>query len=162
MGCTNNKRPSYCQKRSRASTETSAMETIDAGRVEKSLAKLNITSQTKIHDLVPGSDQLKDVYTAYDPSFIKQEIDIFKLTVVETTTKFFTALLSDPEERKFADFKDFDKRMETFVDNLKSLANTIKDELNKPKDQRTKYGLTPFSALNNVESGMMFGLSPPK
>lgn len=77
---------------SRASTETSAMETIDAGRVEKSLAKLNITSQTKIHDLVPGSDQLKDVYTAYDPSFIKQEIDIFKLTVVETTTKFFVRI----------------------------------------------------------------------
>lgn len=76
---------------SRASETTTpqTMETIDADRIEKSLAKLNITAQNKIQDLVAETDKLNDIDTVYVSSFMNQEIDIFKLPVVETVTKFF-------------------------------------------------------------------------
>ena len=69
------------------------METIDVNLIEKSLAKLYITPQTRIWDLVPGIDVLYDeILTVYVPTIFNQEINIFKLSIFEITSKFFVRI----------------------------------------------------------------------
>lgn len=72
---------------------TNTMETIDVNLIEKSLAKLYITPQTRIWDLVPGIDVLYDeILTVYVPTIFNQEINIFKLSIFEITSKFFVRI----------------------------------------------------------------------
>nr|XP_027200684.1 uncharacterized protein LOC113794748 [Dermatophagoides pteronyssinus] len=139
------------------SSNSNTMETTTiSDRIVKSMAKLNINVQTKLQDLVADLDKLEEIETAYEPSYMQQNIDIFKLGVVETAQKFFTAMMADPIERQQLNLDgDLDKRMKTFVDNLKELAKIIQNELKKPKENRARYGLTPFAALDEKESRMM-------
>lgn len=75
------------------SSNSNTMETTTiSDRIVKSMAKLNINVQTKLQDLVADLDKLEEIETAYDPSYMQQNIDIFKLGVVETAQKFFVRI----------------------------------------------------------------------
>ncbi|XP_027194188.2 uncharacterized protein LOC113788921 [Dermatophagoides pteronyssinus] len=129
------------------------MDTIDVVRIENSLANLNITRSTRITDLVPGIDtHLDEIMTIYVPSFFKQEFNIFKLSVYEITTKFFTILWSYPEYRQIIDFTDFNKRIKIFIENLKLFVISIREELKKPQDKRTMHAVTIMLALETEDT----------
>ena len=76
------------------SSNSNTMETTTiSDRIVKSMAKLNINVQTKLQDLVADLDKLGEIETAYEPNYMQQNIDIFKLGVVETAQKFFVRII---------------------------------------------------------------------